>query len=116
MSHVGESFVEIHPDTAADIGVQDGEYVRVASRRGSTVVRAAVTDRPDHGVVFMPMHFAEGAANELTQEEFDPISGIPEYKVSSVRIEPTGDPTGMPADDRTVLARSRRAKHDVSTV
>ena len=64
----------------------------------STVVRAEVTDRSDHGVVFMSIHSAEGAA-KLTQEEFDPISGIPEYKVSSVRIEPTGDATGMPADD-----------------
>ncbi|WP_076610198.1 formate dehydrogenase subunit alpha [Natronorubrum thiooxidans] len=88
MSHVGESFVEIHPDTADQLGVSDGQNVRVESRRGSIVAAARVTDHADRGVVFMPMHFATGAVNELTQERFDPISGIPEYKISSVRISP----------------------------
>jgi formate dehydrogenase major subunit len=98
MSHVGESFVEVHPETAAQLGVADGEDVRLESRRGSIAVTAQVTDRPDRGVVFMPMHFADGAVNELTQETFDPISGIPEFKVSSVRLEAaSGRPT--PADD-----------------
>ncbi|GAB7021288.1 formate dehydrogenase subunit alpha [Halostagnicola bangensis] len=86
MSHVAESFVEIHPDTADQLEIGDGDTVTVESRRGSTVVNAQVTDRPDRGVVFMPMHFAKGAVNELTQESFDPTSGIPEYKVSSVRV------------------------------
>ncbi|AHG01282.1 formate dehydrogenase (plasmid) [Halostagnicola larsenii XH-48] len=92
MSHVGESFVEIHPETAEQLEIADGDSVTVESRRGSTVVRAQVTDRPDRGVVFMPMHFAEGAVNELTQEAFDPISGIPEYKVSSVRVSRSETP------------------------
>lgn len=46
----------------------------------------------------MPMHFAKGAVNTLTKETFDPISGIPEYKVSSVRIAPT-DGEATPGDD-----------------
>ncbi|PSQ17068.1 formate dehydrogenase subunit alpha [Halobacteriales archaeon QS_8_69_26] len=96
MSHVGESFVEVHPATAAEVGVEDGEYVRVESRRGSIVVRAEVTDRVSEGDVFVPMHFATGAANRLTQGEFDPTSGIPEYKVTSVRVTPVG-----PAPDTT---------------
>ncbi|MFT4884308.1 MAG: formate dehydrogenase major subunit [Natronomonas sp.] len=86
--HVGESFVEIHPETAAEVGVSDGEFVRIDSPRGSIEVRAWVTDRPGKGVVFVPMHFADGAANELTGEYYDPTSGIPEYKVSSVRVTP----------------------------
>jgi len=104
--HSPESFVEIHPATADSLGVTDGEYVRVVSRRGAIVVRAAVTDRVGEGVVFVPMHFADGAANALTQgDSFDPESGIPEYKVSSVRIEPAGpdaEPStlaGAPGDD-----------------
>jgi len=40
----------------------------------------------------VPMHFADGAANTLTGEYFDPTSGIPEYKVASVRITPIEDP------------------------
>jgi formate dehydrogenase major subunit len=90
VAHVPESFVEIHPATAERLGVRDGEYVRVESRRGAITVRAQVTDRPGRGVVFIPMHFAAGAVNRLTQERFDPTSGIPEYKVASVRVTPVG--------------------------
>ncbi|WP_254841334.1 formate dehydrogenase subunit alpha [Natronomonas marina] len=91
--HVGESFVEIHPETAVDLGIADGDTVSVASRRGEITVRAWVTDRPGEGVVFVPMHFAEGAANELTGEHYDPTSGIPEYKVASVRVRPVDGET-----------------------
>ncbi|WP_255149751.1 formate dehydrogenase subunit alpha [Halorarius halobius] len=101
--HVPEAFVEIHPATAESLGVSDGEYVRVTSPRGDITVRATVTDRVGEGVVFVPMHFADGAVNRLTNEEtLDPQSGIPEYKVSSVRIEPVGpeaDPDRLAADD-----------------
>ncbi len=90
MSHVGESFIEINPTTAAELGVSDGEYVKVESRRGDIVVKATVTDRVGDGTLFIPMHFAAGAVNKLTQETFDPQAGIPEYKVSSVRVEPLG--------------------------
>jgi len=96
MRHVGESFVEINPRTAETLGIEDGDAVRVASRRGDITVRATVTDRVGEGVVFVPMHFAEGAANVLTDETYDPTSGIPEYKVASVRVEP--EETG-PVDD-----------------
>ncbi|WP_416838388.1 formate dehydrogenase subunit alpha [Haloferax sp. DFSO52] len=90
MDHVPEAFVTIHPKMADQLGVEDGEDVRVVSRRGEIVVKAAVEDVSDPGVVFIPMHFADGAINELTQHELDPVSYIPEYKVSSVRIEPLG--------------------------
>ncbi len=93
MRHVGESFVEIHPETAEQLGVSDEEYVRVESRRGDIVVRAQVTERVGEGTLFIPMHFAAGAVNKLTQETFDPQAGIPEYKVSSVRVEPLGPET-----------------------
>ncbi|PCR88755.1 formate dehydrogenase subunit alpha [Natrinema ejinorense] len=98
MSHVGQSFVEIHPETAAELGVEDGEYVRVESRRGEIVVKAQVTERVGEGTLFIPMHFATGAVNKLTQETFDPQAGIPEYKISSVRLEALG-----PETDEAVL-------------
>ena len=106
MDHVPESFVTIHPETAAKYGVTDGEYVRVASRRGDIVVKAQVEETSDPGVVFVPMHFVHGAVNELTQHELDPTSRIPEYKVTSVTVTPVGpdpdaDPLSVdpPADD-----------------
>jgi formate dehydrogenase major subunit len=98
MSHVGESFVEVNPETAEDLGIADGEYVRVESRRGDIVVKTQVTDRVGPGTLFIPMHFAAGAVNKLTGETFDPTAGIPEYKVSSVRVDPLG-----PETDETVL-------------
>ena len=91
MSHVGESFVEVNPETATELGIDETGYVRVTSRRGSIVVRADVTDRVGPGTVFIPMHFASGAVNMLTGEAYDPIAGIPEYKISSVRVEPLED-------------------------
>jgi len=82
-----ESFIEIHPDTASSIGVIEGDMVKVASRRGSITVKARVSDIVDKNVVFIPFHFAEGAANKLTNAALDPKSKIPEYKVCAVQIE-----------------------------
>ncbi|WP_222914318.1 formate dehydrogenase subunit alpha [Natrinema sp. SYSU A 869] len=115
MSHIGESFVEINPSTADELGVADGEYVRVESRRGDIVVKATVTDRVGDGTLFIPMHFAAGAVNKLTQENFDPHTGIPEYKVSSVRVEPLGsdaDPDVLRAPDAGVDSNGRTAASD----
>ncbi|MFC6836851.1 formate dehydrogenase subunit alpha [Halomarina ordinaria] len=95
MHHVGESFVEIHPETAERLGIEDGEPVLVESKRGEITVDARVTDRPGVGVVFIPMHFAAGAVNTLTRESFDAVSGIPEYKVASVRARPAGPDAGV---------------------
>ena len=88
IDNVGESFVEINPRTADRLGIENGERVRVSSRRGEITIRAEITDRPGDGVVFIPMHFADGAVNTLTAETFDPTSGIPEYKVTSVCVSP----------------------------
>jgi assimilatory nitrate reductase catalytic subunit len=83
-----EPRVEIHPWLAERLGVHDGERVRVASRRGHVDLRARVvaTIRPD--TVFIPYHWAGAlSANSLTQRAYDPTAGIPEFKVSAVRIE-----------------------------
>jgi assimilatory nitrate reductase catalytic subunit len=83
-----ESFVEIHPATAAGIGIVDGEPVEVVTRRGRAACRArfAVTIRFD--TLFMPFHFAgTGRANLLTNDAVDPVSKIPEFKVAAARVE-----------------------------
>ena len=82
-----ESFIEIHPDTASSIGIGEGDLVKVTSRRGSITVKAKVSDIVDKNVVFIPFHFAEGAANKLTNAALDPKSKIPEYKVCAVQVE-----------------------------
>lgn len=85
-----ENELQINPYTAAQLGINDGEKVRVVSRRGHIELKARCTDIIEEGVVFTYFHFAETAANVLTNsapESLDPVAGIPEYKVSAVRVE-----------------------------
>ena len=89
-----EPYVEIHPTLAEQYGIQDQAWMRVTSRRGEVVLRAKVvkTIRPD--TVFIPYHWAgKKAANNLTLRAYDPVSGIPEYKRSCVKIEKAEEPT-----------------------
>ena len=83
-----EPLVEINPADAPRIPCRDGEPVRVSSRRGSIVLCARVTEKASRGVVFIPFHFAEAAANVLTIDALDPQAKIPEYKICAVKIEP----------------------------
>ena len=83
----GRSFIEINPVDAAKHGLLQGGRVKVSSRRGVIESEARVTERVPEGVVFMPFHFADGAANVLTSSEVDSISMTPEYKVCAVKLE-----------------------------
>lgn len=83
-----EAFVEINPADAPRVPCTTGSPVRVSSRRGSVVLRASVTEKAAPGVVFVPFHYAEAAANTLTIDALDPQSKIPEYKICAVKIEP----------------------------
>jgi formate dehydrogenase alpha subunit len=87
---VPEAYVEMHPDDAARIGLNGAKRVRVASRRGEIELAVRATKRIRPGVVFVPFHFAEAAANALTHAALDPVAKIPEYKVCAVRVEPVG--------------------------
>jgi predicted molibdopterin-dependent oxidoreductase YjgC len=83
-----EARVAIHPADAEIHGIADGMPVKVSSRRGEVVLRASVTDKTTVGVVFIPFHFAEAAANLLTNDALDPQALIPEYKVCAVQVFP----------------------------
>ncbi|MGD8633219.1 MAG: formate dehydrogenase subunit alpha [Anaerolineales bacterium] len=83
-----EARVEINPADAALMGIEDRQVVRVSSRRGSIVLRAWVTEKTSAGVVFIPFHFAEAAANLLTIDALDPEAKIPEFKACAVKIMP----------------------------
>jgi formate dehydrogenase alpha subunit len=83
-----EALVEIHPMDAEIHGIADGMPVRVASRRGEVVLRVSVTEKTTVGVVFLPMHFAEAAANLLTNDVLDPQAKIPEFKACAVQVFP----------------------------
>ena len=81
------SYVEINEVTAMKLGISNGDKVKLTSRRGQIETTARITDIIDDNVLFMPFHYAEGAANYLTNTAPDPISKIPELKVAAVRIE-----------------------------
>jgi predicted molibdopterin-dependent oxidoreductase YjgC len=85
---VPECFVEMNQEDAARLGIAHGRRVRVGSRRGEISVRAEVTDRVARGHLFIPFHFAEAAANVLTNPALDPLARIPEFKVCAVRVIP----------------------------
>ncbi len=83
-----EPFIEINPEDARALDIGGGSTVKVSSRRGSIVLKAMVTKKLQKGLVFIPFHFKEAAANVLTSSAaLDPVAKIPSFKVSAVRIE-----------------------------
>ncbi len=84
--------VEIHPADAKDLGVREGELVRLTSRRNFMVSAARITERVARGQVFVPFHFREAAANLLTNPVLDPYAKMAELKICAVRIEPERGP------------------------
>jgi formate dehydrogenase alpha subunit len=80
-------YVEIHPEDAVKLAVNDGEAVKLATRRGEIEVPARISKKVKPGLLFVPFHFAENSANILTNSAFDPAAKIPEYKVCAVKIE-----------------------------
>jgi len=86
-----EARVEMNPADAVMHGIEDGMAVRVTSRRGEVVLRVTVTEKTTVGVVFIPMHFAEAAANLLTNDALDPQAKIPEFKACAVQVFPARD-------------------------
>jgi formate dehydrogenase alpha subunit len=81
-----ECFVEISPEDARNFGMPDGARVSIASRRGSIQARVKISPKAVRGTVFLPFHYAQAAANRLTNAALDPISGIPEFKVCAVKL------------------------------
>ncbi|MGB9757670.1 MAG: formate dehydrogenase subunit alpha [Candidatus Bipolaricaulaceae bacterium] len=86
---VPKAYVEINPADAQALGIEEGRKVRVSSRRGSIVIRAKITERVPRGLVFIPFHFGEAAANVLTPASpLDPLAKMPSLKCCAVRVEP----------------------------
>jgi formate dehydrogenase major subunit len=86
--HRGES-LDISPEDAARLGVEDGDTVRVTSRRGSIEAPIMIDRSLRAGVVFMTLHFPDDVAtNFLTINATDPRSGTAEFKACAVRVDP----------------------------
>jgi formate dehydrogenase alpha subunit len=85
-----ESLVEINPSDAENLGIKEGDRIKVAGRRGDFVSKVKITDRVSSGVVFAKFHYAEAPVNLLTNTVLDPESKITDLKFSTVRIEKYG--------------------------
>lgn len=87
MQVYGAALVEVNPNDAEKMGVQEKTFVRITSRRGSIQAQAWVTDRVPPGMVYANFHFPDASANELTHAALDPVAKIPEYKITAVKVE-----------------------------
>ncbi|MFU8866963.1 formate dehydrogenase subunit alpha [Natronococcus sp.] len=96
-----ENFVDVHPNDAERYGIEDGQEVRLKSRRGEITVEAQVTDAIKEGSVWTTPHFAAASANRLTNDVLDERAKIPEYKAAAAEIEVGIEPADpeAPADD-----------------
>jgi formate dehydrogenase major subunit len=84
---LGSPKVMISVYDAEQLGIGNGDKIKLTTRRGEIEIDAFVTKRAQAGVLFLPFHFVEAAANKLTINALDPVAFIPEYKVCSVRVE-----------------------------
>jgi len=93
MGHMGEPFVEMHPDDAKRLGLTPASLTKVSSRQGSVIVRTLISERQRVGTVFSPMHWSDQYASQaricsVVSPETDLISGQPESKFTPVSVEP----------------------------
>ncbi len=104
----GGECVEINPTDADELEIEDGETVRVISKRGAVRTKAKISRLTPPGVVFMTFHYHETPTNLLTNSALDPVAKIPEFKVCAVKIEREIDyRRGRPEWGR---GKSRRSK------
>jgi len=103
-----EDRLEIHPQDAEDRGIRDGDYVKLASRAGSTSLRALITDRVAPGVVYTTFHHPDTQANVVTTDYSDWATNCPEYKVTAVQVSPSNGPTDW---QEIYRAHSKASRH-----
>ena len=69
-------------------GINEGDLVSLASRKGDTTLKATITERVQTGVVYTTFHDPETGANVVTTEYSDWATNCPEYKVTAVQVAP----------------------------
>ncbi|SKA12931.1 formate dehydrogenase subunit alpha [Consotaella salsifontis] len=79
-------FVEVSPELAQELGISEGTWLEVTSRRGTVEVPAVITDRVSGRDLFMPIHQGKPGINKLTGEHHDPDVNTPAYKETAVKV------------------------------
>jgi formate dehydrogenase major subunit len=103
-----EDRLEIHPHDAEQRGINDGEWVKLASRSGETTLRALITERVAPGVIYTTFHHPDTQANVVTTDYSDWATNCPEYKVTAAQVSPSNGPTQWQQDYSELGRRSRR--------
>ena len=103
-----EDVLEIHPHDAEQRGINDGDWVRLASRSGETTLRATITERVSPGVVYTTFHHPDTQANVVTTDYSDWATNCPEYKVTAVQVMPSNGPTDWQERYAEQAAKARR--------
>jgi nitrate reductase NapA len=88
------AFVEIHPDDAKAYGINNGDLVKVTSRRGFNILPARVVKVTMPGILFVPWFDQDWdrMINRVTIDAFDDLSKQPEFKICAAKIQKVGDP------------------------
>ena len=86
MEKAGEGFIEINYKDAERLGINNGERIKVYSRRGSIEATARVGRKVSEGETWMPFHFPDSPVNVLTNAALDEFARIPEYKFCAINI------------------------------
>ncbi|MDX2259911.1 MAG: molybdopterin-dependent oxidoreductase, partial [Hyphomicrobiaceae bacterium] len=120
-AHIGEPFIDLHPQDAAAAGLAGAMIAIVESERGSILMRTVVTGRQAPGTAFAPMHWTNQQASRarvgsVIAAHPDPVSGQPELKHTPVAVRPFDatwyafavgiEPLQMPEADYAALARA----------
>ncbi|MEF8758042.1 MAG: formate dehydrogenase subunit alpha, partial [Halobacteriales archaeon] len=92
MRKTDENFIDIHPADAEAKGIEDGDMVRLRTRRGEITVRAQVTEAAKQGTVWTTPHFTDSPTNRVTNDATDPVAKIPEFKAAAATIEVDVEP------------------------
>lgn len=82
-----EALAEMNPTDAERFGVNEGDMLRLTSRRGSVTIKATITDRTQPGTVFTTYNYNDTPVNFLTLDALDRLSRTPEYKLCAIRVE-----------------------------
>ena len=99
-----EPLAEMHPVTARQLGLANGERVTLTTRRAAGTFTLKVTPTTREDTVFVAFHWGGmQSINRLTSEALDPISRMPEFKVCAVRASAESSATRMSAKRRLVV-------------
>ncbi len=100
-------YIQMSPEDALELGLEDQELAWISSRRGKVIARIMETERVRKGAVYMTYHWWIGACNELTINNLDPISRTPEYKFCAAKVERIPDQAWAEQYVRNEYARLR---------